>query len=93
MELKTFDFNGLVLRAFVKNTEPWFIAKDLCEVLGTNPKDIPSLLDKEDYKPSIAIEGYNKIKGLRKDTRLVSEPGMYSLILKSPKPEALAFKK
>ena len=87
-----FCFN---LRA-VKDTATdhyWFVARDVCESLGTNAKDIPAILKTKDYcsllslrvKPT--IEGINNLGDLRKDTRMISEPGLYRLICRSRKPD------
>ena len=85
------------VRVVMKENEPWFVAWDVCDILGTNPKDIPAILDRGEYIPLIAvkslIETPNVFKGLRKDSLFISEPGMYSLILRSRKPEAREFRR
>lgn len=73
--------------------EPWFVARDVCAALATDQKDIPMILDQDEHCTVYTIEGRNNSTGLRKDTRLVSEPGLYSLILRSRKPQARAFKR
>lgn len=76
----------------------WFVARDVCERLGTNPKDIPAILDwRDEYRPLASLRGIatiedvNKLDGLRKDTRMLSEPGLYRLVFRSRKPEAVRF--
>lgn len=73
--------------------EPWFVARDVCAALATDQKDIPMILDQDEHCTVYTIEGRNNSTGLRKDTRLVSEPGLYSLILRSRKPRARTFKR
>lgn len=73
--------------------EPWFVARDVCAALDTDQKDIPMILDQDEHCTIYTIEGRNNFTGLRKDTRLVSEPGLYSLILRSRKPQARTFKR
>lgn len=74
--------------------EPWFVAKDVCVVLGTETRDIPDLLDHDEQKPMVGIiHTLNDNSGLRKDSRLISESGLYALILRSRKPQAKAFSK
>lgn len=51
------------------------------------------ILDRDEHCTVYTIEGRNNSSGLRKDTRLVSEPGLYSLILRSRKPQARIFKR
>ena len=69
--------------------EPWFVAKDVCECLElTDVSKTISLLDDDE-------KGTNSIRtpGGKQDMLIVSEPGLYSLILRSRKPEAKAFKR
>ncbi len=75
----------------------WFVARDICDRLGTDAKDIPAILGWDAYRPLGAlrgipsIEGINKLAGLRRDTRMLSEPGFYRLVFRSRKPEAVRF--
>lgn len=77
----------------------WFVARDVCDKLGTDAKDIPAILDWDEYRPLASlrgmdsIDGINKLAGLRKDTRMISEPGFYGLVLCSRKPEAKVFRR
>ena len=68
--------------------EPWWIAKEVCELLGL--KNVSKALVEldQDEKRSISGSkvGYNVSK-----LRIINEPGLYSLIFKSRKPEAVAF--
>ena len=69
--------------------EPWFVAKDVCEYLElTDVSKTISLLDDDE-------KGTNSIRtpGGEQQMLVVSEPGLYSLILRSRKPEAKAFKR
>jgi prophage antirepressor-like protein len=70
---------------------PWFVAADVCAVLGMgNPTQALSRLD-DDEKTLISNEG----QGWREAPTMnaVNESGLYSLILGSRKPEARAFKR
>ena len=75
------------IRAMSDCGEPWFVAKDVCDALGVD-KTSASRLDADE-------------KGLRSTQTLggeqqvlfVNEPGFYSLVMKSRKPEAKAFKR
>ena len=69
--------------------EPWFVAKDVCECLElTDVSKTISLLDDDE-------KGTNSIRtpGGEQQMLVISEPGLYSLILRSRKPEAKAFKR
>lgn len=82
------------IRVVMHEGEPWFIAKDVCEILGTETRDVPSILDNDEQRPLVGIiHTLNDSEGLRKDSRIVSEAGLYSLILRSRKPEAKKFKR
>lgn len=70
--------------------EPWFIAKDVCDALGLgNVGQALARLD-EDEKSSITL---NDGTPGNPNKAIVSEPGLYALILASRKPEAKAFKR
>lgn len=68
---------------------PWFVAADVCRALElTDTGKTVSLLDEDE-------KGTNTIRtpGGDQDMLIVSEPGLYSLILRSRKPEAKQFKR
>ena len=82
------------LRVFEHKGEPWFVARDVCAVLGTETRDLPDILEHDEQRPIVdIIHTLNDSTGLRRDSRIISEPGLYSLILRSRKPEAKAFKR
>jgi len=69
----------------------WFVAADVCAVLDiSNPSDALSRLD-DDEKTLISNEGQGRREAPTMNA--VNEPGLYSLILGSRKPEAKAFKR
>lgn len=74
---------------------PWFVAKEVCDVLSiVNHKDAISSLD-EDEKGGASIYPLFKTKrggGLQK-TNIINESGLYTLIFQSRKPFAKAFRK
>ncbi len=90
-QLQSFDFAaGMSIQAIVQDGQPWFIAKDVCDALDiTNSRDAVTALD-ADERRNVAIS-YG-IRGNPNRT-IVSESGMYSLIFRSQKPEAKAFRK
>jgi prophage antirepressor-like protein len=71
-----------------KNGNPWFVARDICKVLEiSNPSDAYKRLD---AKQKTRVElGY---PGQMISTTIISEPGLYDLVLKSYKPEAIKFR-
>jgi anti-repressor protein len=83
---KIFNYQGTQLRTVVLNNEPWFVAKDVCEILEIkNPTDALKRLDSDERAR------FNL--GRQGKTNIVNEPGLYTLILGSRKPEAKQFKR
>ena len=74
------------LRTVVKGGEPWFVAKDVCAALEVaNPTQAVGRLD-ADERAMFNI-------GRQGETNIVSESGLYSLVLGSRKPQAKPFKR
>jgi anti-repressor protein len=87
MQLQEFKFNDNQIRAIEKDGEPWFVAKDVCETLGylNTSKAISDHVEEDDrYNESLERGG---------TMVFINESGLYSLILRSKKPEAKTFKK
>lgn len=88
-----FAATGQPVRTVMVDGQPWFVAKDVCAVLGiSNPSDAVRSLDDDEYQlvPAALVSS----EGRPQDSfNLVNEPGLYSLILRSRKPEAKAFKR
>lgn len=70
--------------------EPWFVAKDVCDALGIRTDTVRTILDEDEVKETnpntIGVGG-------GRNPLIVSEAGLYSLVLKSRKPEAKRFKR
>ena len=78
------------VRSICIDDAPWFVASDVCKALGiVNAKDAVGKLD-NDEKSGVGITDPH---GRTQITNCVSEAGLYTLILKSRKPEAKAFKR
>lgn len=81
------DF-GTVRNVVIKG-EPWFVAKDVCDILGlTNSRKATAGLDDEEKGVTIS-----DTPGGQQSLTIINESGLYSLIMQSRKPEAKAFKK
>ena len=90
MSLIPFEYSGQQVRVIDRDGDPWFIAKDACDVLGLdNVGQALAGLD-DDERGFITIADGTPGNPNR---AIVSEPGLYSLILRSRKPEARAFKR
>lgn len=77
------------IRIVTKDGEPWFVARDVCKVLEITKVDsaIRNLDADEKGAHTVSTPGGNQ------EMTIVSEAGLYSLILRSRKPEAKAFKR
>ena len=85
-ELQIFTYNGSEVRTVQKDGEPWWVLKDVCEVLGLkNPTMIADRLD-EDERAKFDL-------GRQGETNIINESGLYNVILRSDKPEAKPFRK
>ena len=87
--LQLFQNTDWKVRVVMRDGEPWFVAKDVCECLdlGNPSQAIARLEDDERWLIS------NEALRANGETAVVSEPGLYSLVLGSRKPEAKAFKR
>lgn len=89
VEVFNFSQEKAPIRVQLINSEPWFVATDVCQVLGiSNNRDAVSRLD-NDEKATSALPTQFGVK----DMWLVSESGLYSLIFQSRKAEAKKFRK
>ncbi len=86
---QVFQYEDKPVRTVVVNGEPWFVAKDVCDILelGDVSKAVSRLDEDEKGTNSIPTPGGNQ------EMLVINEPGLYSLILGSRKPEAKLFKR
>jgi prophage antirepressor-like protein len=90
--LVKFDFNNHPVRTVNKDSAVWFVAKDICDVLGiTNTSDALKSLD-EDEKTTIANSDSQAGHGAQ-SYLAISESGFYKLVFKSRKKIAKDFTK
>lgn len=78
------------VRTIQQNGEPWFVGKDVAEILGyTNPsKALVDHVDDEDKLNNDSLSSLGQRGGW-----LINESGLYSLILSSKMPKAKEFKR
>ena len=87
---KIFNYQDQQVRTVVKDGQPWFVAKDVCNVLNhSNHKVAVSRLDEDEVSKVYLTDSL----GRNQKTTVVNEAGLYSLILTSNKPEAKQFKR
>lgn len=89
-DLIPFAYSGQQVRTVEVDGEPWFVAADVCAVLGlTNVTEALRGLDEDEFSTTEVVDS----AGRRQRGYITNEPGLYSLILRSRKPEAKAFKR
>jgi anti-repressor protein len=88
-EISIFRREGLDIRTLTMDNEPWFVAADVARALDIdNPRPSLALLEDDE-------RGVNTIDtpGGKQSVTMISESGLYSLVLRSRKPEAREFKR
>lgn len=86
---RTFDFNGRALRVFGTSDAPLFVAKDVCD--GLDLENVSRACERLDDDESGMSEIHTP-SGLQ-SMLVVTESGLYSLVLRSDKPAAKAFRR
>jgi anti-repressor protein len=85
-ELQVFGFEGQDVRIVDQAGEPWWVLKDVCDVLGlSNPTIVAGRLE-EDERAKFDL-------GRQGLATIINESGLYNVILRSDKPEAKRFKR
>jgi len=84
-----FKYDDQQLRTVLKNGEPWFVGGDACKILELD--NISMAINRLDFDER-EVSSIDTLGGTQ-DVLVINEPGLYSLILGSRKPEAKAFKR
>jgi prophage antirepressor-like protein len=87
---KIFDFEGSPVRTVLKDGEPWFVAKDVCDILGylwCGTKTVEHVPAEWRGVGSVPTPSGNQ------DMAVLSEQGLYFFLSRSDKPKALPFQK
>ena len=78
------------VRILMRNNEPWFVAKDVCDCLEiNNSRQALSRLDADEKSNVILNDGTPG----NPEKSVVNEYGLYNLVLSSRKPEAKEFRR
>lgn len=88
-DLQIFIYGGERLRTIQREDGLWWVLRDVCRVLSIqNAADIKKRLDDDE-------KGVGQIytPGGTQEVTIINEPGLYTVILRSDKPEAKAFKR
>lgn len=82
------------VRITLINDEPWFFATDVCKALDIgNAPMTTSRLDEDERMTINSSDSHSGQRGGAQTFTVINEPGLYTLVLKSRKPEAKAFKR
>ena len=84
-----FNFHGQEVRTLTIDDEPWFVGKDVADILGyqNGSRDINRHVDDEDR------QNYQNGTFGNRGVTVINESGLYSLILSSKLPQAKEFKR
>ena len=89
-DLQIFNYEGASVRVIDRDGEPWFVGKNVAEVLGySNPSK--ALIDHVDEEDKLNNESLSSLG--QRGGWLINESGLYSLILSSRLPSARQFKR
>lgn len=87
--LQIFSYEGKEVRTIQKDGNPWWVLKDVCDVLElSNSRMVADRLDEDEKGVSIV-----DTLGGKQELTVISESGLYNVILLSRKPEARKFKR
>ena len=88
-ELQVFNYNSSEVRTVMRDGEPWFCLVDVCRVLDlSSPHKVAERLDRDELTGIKVRSG-----GQTREMTFINESGLYSVILRSDKPEAKPFRK
>lgn len=74
-----FQFQSQEVRVIVREGEPWFVAADICSVLGlTNSRKAIAVLDDDEKGVTLS-----DTLGGKQSLNIINESGMYALVLRS----------
>lgn len=83
-----FNFNNFEIREITDaHGEPWFVVRDVCDFLGLDNVGMAIIKVPEHHLTSIRLMS----GGQEREMKVVDEPGLYRLVLRSDKPEAEPF--
>ena len=88
--IQVFNYNSVEVRTIQNDGEPWFVLRDVCNVLGLGtPARVAERLDPDEVSQTHITDSM----GRQQETTIINESGLYNVILRSDKPEAKPFRK
>ena len=87
--LRSFGYKGKSVRTLEIGSVVWWVLKDVCSVLGlSSTKWTANRLDEDEVSLTHLVDA----RGCKQRTYIINESGLYSVLLRSDKPEAKPFK-
>ena len=88
--IRIFNYNSVEVRTIQNDGEPWFVLRDVCNVLGLGtPARVAERLDTDEVSQTHITDSM----GRQQEMTIINESGLYNVILRSDKPEAKPFRK
>jgi anti-repressor protein len=89
-DLMPFTYEGATVRTVLIDGEPWFVLADLCRVLDlTSPTRVAERIDPDGVSQTQVTDSL----GRQQLATIVNESGMYEVVIRSDKPEAVRFRR
>ena len=88
-DIQIFNYQDHEVRTVQMGGEPWFVLKDVCEVLGlSDTNKTAERLDPDELTRTKLVSG-----GQEREMYIINESGLYNVILRSDKPQAKPFRR
>ena len=89
-KIQVWNYESSEIRTVQVNGEPWFVLADVCKVLElSTPARVAERLEKDEVSQTHTIDRM----GREQKTTIINESGLYTVVLRSDKPQAKPFRK
>jgi len=92
-QIVPFQYGDSAVRTLLIDGQPWFVLADLCKVLGIASTSAVTDVKKRLDQRTLDSAKVANSAGFQRDTDIVNESGMYEVVIRSDKPEAVAFRR
>lgn len=92
--VELFEFDSQQVRVVTIGGEPWFVLADICKVLSIgNPSEVTRRIRESLGEDALSLTEVIDSMGRKQSATIVSEAGMYEVVIRSDKPEAARFRR
>ena len=89
-EITSWNYESSEIRTIQKDGEPWFVLADVCKVLElSSPHKVADRLENDERNQIPVTDSLGRYQ----NTAIINESGLYTVILRSDKPQAKPFRK